>query len=57
MEINVLLRLTGRAVYLREGFIFALLFLLRNMTSTSIEFLPTRISRRQLVPKWYIWEN
>ena len=37
-------RLPGRAVYTRQGFIFAVIFLLRNVTSSFIELLRTRIS-------------
>ena len=45
-------------IYLGErGLIFAVTFLLRNVTSTFIEPLRTRISRRQLVPRRQNWEN
>ena len=33
--------------YMRQGFIFALIFLLPNVTSSFIELLRTRISQRQ----------
>ena len=49
--INTSFRLPDRAVYTRQGFVFALIFLLRNVRSIFIELLRTRILRRHLVPK------
>ena len=59
--INILFRLPRRAVYTRQGLIFALVFLLRNVTSNFIKLLRTRtcicISQRQLVPKRQNWDD
>ena len=40
-----------------RGLFFALIFLLRIVTSNVTELLRTRISRRQLVPKRLNWGN
>ena len=45
--INILFHFPGRAVYTRQGFIFALIFLLHNVAFSFIEFQPIGISRRQ----------
>ena len=50
-ELNILFPLSGRAVYTLQGFNRVLIFLLRNVTSSFIEPIRTRILRSQLVRK------